>query len=98
MASAVDVVEAPVLRKVELIERVVARSGIKKKDAKPTIEAMLAVLGEALGNGEELNLHPMGKMKITRVIEKENATVLVTRVRRHKETASATVVKIAPKF
>ena len=85
---------AHVLRKKELIERVVARSGIKKKDAKPTIEAMLAVLGEALSNGEELNLHPMGKMKVTRVIEKPNAVVMVTKVRRKLEGAESTVVKI----
>lgn len=98
IVSDTDAVEPQVLRKKELIERVVARSGIKKKDAKPTIEAMLAVLGEALSNGEELNLHPMGKMMVTRVIEKENATVMVTKVRRQKPNAGATVVKIAPKF
>lgn len=95
-APTAPAVEAPVLRKKELIDRVVARSGIKKKDAKPTIEAMLAVLGEALQKGEELNLHPMGKMKVTRVIEKPNATVMVTKVRRRLETAGGTVVKMTP--
>lgn len=96
-APAVEVAEeVPTLRKKELIDRVVARSGIKKKDAKPTIEAMLAVLGEALSNGEELNLHPMGKMKVTRVIDKPNATVMVTKVRRHKLNAGGTVVKMDP--
>lgn len=89
-------VEAHVLRKKELIERVVARSGVKKKDAKPTIEAMLAVLGEALGKGEELNLHPLGKVKVNRVIEKPNAVVLITKVRRKPENAGGTVVKITP--
>lgn len=89
-------VEAHVLRKKELIDRVVARSGVKKKDAKPTIEAMLAILGEALDKGEELNLHPMGKMKVTRVIEKPNAKVMVTKVRRRVEPADGTVVKITP--
>lgn len=86
--------DVPTLRKKELIERVVARCGVKKKDAKPTIEAMLTVLGEALSSGEELNLHPMGKMKVTRVIDKPNATVMVTKVRRRKETAGGTVVKM----
>lgn len=94
-AQAVEIAEeVPTLRKKELIERVVARCGVKKKDAKPTIEAMLTVLGEALENGEELNLHPMGKMKVTRVIDKPNATVMVTKVRRRKESAGGTVVKI----
>ncbi len=96
-ASAVDdAEEVPTLRKKELIDRVVLRSGIKKKDAKPTIEAMLSVLGEALSNGEELNLHPMGKMKVTRVIDKPNATVMVTKVRRRKLSAGGTVVKMDP--
>lgn len=88
--------EPHMLRKKELIERVVARSGVKKKDAKPTIEAMLAVLGEALSKGEELNLHPLGKMKVTRVIEKPNAKVMVTKVRRKLDNAGGTVVKITP--
>ncbi|WP_456389257.1 HU family DNA-binding protein [Profundibacter sp.] len=88
--------EPHVLRKKELIERVVARSGVKKKDAKPAIEAMLVVLGEALSNGEELNLQPMGKIMINRVIDKPNATVIVAKVRRRKEGAGGTVVKIAP--
>ncbi|HBQ36849.1 MAG TPA: DNA-binding protein [Rhodobacteraceae bacterium] len=85
-----------VLRKKELIDRVVARSGIKKKDAKPTIEAMLAVLGEAMAAGEELNLQPMGKVMIKRVMEKPNAKVLVCRIRQRKESASS-VVTIVPK-
>ncbi len=89
--------DVPTLRKKELIDRVVARSGIKKKDAKPTVEAMLAVLGEALGNGEELNLHPFGKMKVTRVIDKPNATVMVTKVRRQKAAAGGMVVKMDAK-
>lgn len=94
--SSAAVVEPYVLRKKELIERVVARSGLKKKDAKPAIEAMLVVLGEALSNGEELNLQPMGKIMINRVIDKPNATVIVAKVRRRKESAGGTVVKIAP--
>ena len=96
MTKVASVADAPVLRKKELIERVVARSGIKKKDAKPTVEAMLAVLGEALSNGEELNLQPFGKVMINRVIDKPNATVIVAKVRRRKESAGSTVVKIAP--
>ena len=90
------VVEEMVLRKRELIERVMARSGIKKKDAKPTIEAMLAVLGEALAAGEMLNLQPLGRVIVKRQIDKANATVLVCRVRRRKENAGS-VVTIAPK-
>ena len=83
------------LRKKELIERVVARSGIKKKDAKPTIEAMLAILGEALENGEVLNLRPMGKVVVKRKIDKPNANILVCRIRRPKAGAVSPPAKTA---
>lgn len=81
------IVAKPALRKKELIDLVVERSGAKKKDAKPAIEAMLAVLGEALAEGRELNLRPLGKVKVTRQAEKPNGTVLVCRVRQPKPGA-----------
>ena len=88
------VVVPPVLRKKELIERVVARSGIKKKDAKPVIEAMLSVLGEALASGEDLNLQPLGKVMVKRVKELANAKVMVTRIRQRNAADDGKVVKI----
>ncbi len=73
--------EPTAMRKKQLIDAVVVRSGIKKKDAKPVIEAMLAVLGEAIAAGEDLNLPPFGKIKVTRQIDKDKAKVFVTRIR-----------------
>ncbi|MEO0939702.1 MAG: HU family DNA-binding protein [Pseudomonadota bacterium] len=87
--AAQPVVSGPALRKKELIDAVVARSGIKKKDAKPVVEAMLDVLGEALGEGRELNLQPMGNIKVKRAKELSNAKVMVTRVRQSKGTPTA---------
>ena len=60
------VVSGPVMRKKELIDLVVERSGLKKKDAKPIVEATLAILGEALAEARELNLQPLGKVKVRR--------------------------------
>ena len=54
------------LKKKEFFDRVVDRSGVRKGEAKTAIEAALAVLGEALANGEELNLPPLGKIKVAR--------------------------------
>jgi len=52
-ANATDPVLAePDLKKKELVDLVVERSGIKKKDAKPVVEAMLAVLGETIAGLE----------------------------------------------
>lgn len=73
---------AALLRKPDFIDRVVERSGGKKKDVKPAVEAALAVLGEAIASGEELNLPPLGKLKVTRRKDAPNADILICRVRR----------------
>ncbi|MBR9652011.1 HU family DNA-binding protein [Thalassovita aquimarina] len=69
------------LRKAELIEMVVARSDVKKRYAKPVIEAALEILGEALADGREMNLKPLGKVKVNRLEQLSNARVLTCRVR-----------------
>jgi len=69
------------LKKRELIDLAVERSGIKKKDAKPVVEALLAILGETLSSGRELNLQPFGKLRINRVEEKSNGRVIICKLR-----------------
>ncbi|MCO4839879.1 MAG: HU family DNA-binding protein [Rhodobacteraceae bacterium] len=69
------------MRKKELIDLVVERSGLKKKDAKPIVEATLAILGEALAEARELNLQPLGKVKVRREKLMPNGRVLVTKIR-----------------
>lgn len=54
------------LKKKELIDRVMAATGGKKKDVKEVVEATLAVLGAALQSGEGLNLPPFGKARIAK--------------------------------
>lgn len=78
------VVAGPTLRKKDFIDRVVARSGLKKRDAKPLVEAALAELGEAIARGEELNLPPFGKLKVNREKDLANAHVLICKLRRPK--------------
>ncbi|MFT6023234.1 MAG: nucleoid DNA-binding protein [Ascidiaceihabitans sp.] len=83
------VISGPMMRKKELIDLVVERSGIKKKDAKPVVEAVLAVLGEAIGESRELNLQPMGKLRVRRVKEMPNGRVMVTKIRQSSATTAA---------
>lgn len=71
----------PELRRKELIDMVIARSGVKRREARPAIETALAVLGEALSEGRELNLRPFGKLKVMRMRKSDNGLVLNTRVR-----------------
>lgn len=54
------------LKKKEFLERVVERSGMRRGDAKTAMEATLAILGEALAAGEEVNVPPLGKAKVNR--------------------------------
>ncbi len=70
------------LKKQELVERVVKASGAKKKDVKLILEAALGVLGDALSAGEELNLPPLGKVKVNKQREEGKAEVLILKLRR----------------
>ena len=89
LVSQIDAtVSEPELRKKDLIDLVVARSGIKKKDAKPVVEAMLAVLGETIAHGRELNLQPLGKLRINRAVEKGNGRVIICKLRQSLSSAS----------
>ncbi len=73
-------------KKKELVDLVVEKSGIKKKDAKPVVEAMLDILGAKLADDRELNLQPFGKIKVTRREDKENGRVFVCRVRQSAQS------------
>lgn len=74
-------VAAPMMRKKELIDIVTERSGIKKRDAKPVVEAMLAVLGQAIAEGRELILQPLGKVKVNRRKDVQGGKVMITKIR-----------------
>lgn len=74
-------VSEPDLKKRELIDLAVARSGMKKRDIKPAVEAILAVLGETIASGRELNLQPLGKLRINRTEEKSNGRVIICKLR-----------------
>ncbi len=79
-----------VLKKKELLDRVVARSGVKKSEARDIVEAVLAELGAALARGEGLNLPPLGKAKVNRTRDNAQGEVLIVKLRRGgegKETA-----------
>lgn len=91
----VQVVEAdpakPDLNKRALIDAVVARSDIKRREVKPVVEAMLAVLGETLAEGRGLNLEPLGKLRINRTEERGNRRIVVAKLRQSLDGARAEV-------
>ena len=76
----------PELKTRELIEMVAERSGVKKKTAKPVVEALLAILGEQLSDGREMNIKPFGKLKVQRVKKTPNGQMVVTKIKVSEET------------
>ena len=52
------------VKKGPLLDKVVERSGIKRSDAKAVVEALLAVMGEELRDENDMQLPPLGKLKV----------------------------------
>ncbi|OWU84658.1 hypothetical protein ATO6_12150 [Oceanicola sp. 22II-s10i] len=82
-------VTGPELKKRELIDRVVALSGVKKKDAKLVVEATLQVMGEVIAEGRDLNVKPLGKLKVNRIKQSNGGTVMNARIRQNEVPAEA---------
>ncbi|MGJ8545254.1 MAG: HU family DNA-binding protein [Sulfitobacter sp.] len=77
------------MRKKELFDLVTARSGMKKKDVKPVVEALLAVFGEAISEHRDMVLPPLGRLKIQRSKDLKDAQVTVLKLRQRKPQAGA---------
>lgn len=65
-----------------LVDRVVKTTGAKKKAVKDIVEAVLAEIGDALSRGEDLNLPPLGKVKVNRQMDRNGADVLMIKINR----------------
>ncbi|WP_323041341.1 HU family DNA-binding protein [Gemmobacter sp.] len=65
-------VEGGVLKAKDLLERVAARAGANKKQAKPFMDAVLHEIGASLARGESFILPPLGRGKLRP--RKEGAT------------------------
>ena len=73
--------DAPELTKKEMVARMVAQSGMKKGDARRGLEATMAALSDALREGNNLSLAPLGKIKIARSKDTPNGRLVVLRVK-----------------
>jgi DNA-binding protein HU-alpha len=79
---------ATVYRKKDLVDAVAAASGVKKKQVKPVVEAVLAELGLALARGEALNMPPLGRVAVNRSRAGAQADVLILKLRRSRPGAA----------
>ncbi|MFQ1699910.1 HU family DNA-binding protein [Loktanella agnita] len=79
------------IRKAEFLERVTIRSGLKKRDVKPALEAAMAELADALIKGEELVVPPLGKLRVVKSKEINNGAQVLTLKLRTPNDASRQV-------
>ena len=78
MPTPPDDKEIRVIKKPELLDEVVLRTGLKKRDVKPAVEAALSVLGDALRDGAEVNVPPLGKFRVVKSKELEGGAAVKT--------------------
>jgi nucleoid DNA-binding protein len=85
-----EVIEVQLIKKPELLDQVVARTNLKKRDVKPAVEAALAVIRETLQDGAELNLPPLGKIRLVKAKELDGgASVMTLKLRTPKHASFA---------
>ena len=70
------------VRRKEMVARIVAASGLQPYAVKSALDAVLAQLGNALSAGEALNLHPLGKVTVIRQKQMGDKEVLTCKIRR----------------
>ncbi len=90
VGAATDLPSGEVVKKQDFIDRAIAQSDLKKKDAKPAIEAALALLAEILSAGGEVVLPPLGKLKAIKVKDlPDGAQIMTLKLRTMKDGAGA---------
>ena len=73
--------KAVILKKKALIEKVSRAIGGRTKGVRDVVEATLAIMGEALKNGEVLNLPPLGKARVARAASDDTNGAMTIRLR-----------------
>ncbi len=86
VAKAPDAAAAPQveMKRKDLLDAVSARAELPRHKVKPVMEAMLAVMGEAIAEGRSLNINPLGRMVRKRHKDTPNAKINIVRVRQPK--------------
>jgi nucleoid DNA-binding protein len=88
--------DAPkLMKKPDLLDQVVARTNLKKRDVKPAVEAALAVIREALRDGSDLALPPLGKVRLVKTKEMEGGAAIMTLKLRTQKHATLAATKAA---
>ena len=73
---------AQVVQKREFVDRVLARTGARRAEARHIIEATLAELGDVLESGQTLAVPPLGRARIALERDARGGQVITLRLRR----------------
>ena len=85
------ITENVMLKKPALLDAVVERTNLKKRDVKPAVEAALAVIGDALREGTVVNLPPLGKLRVVKSKSLDGGAAVVTLKLRTPKNAAVAV-------
>ena len=88
--------QTDMMKKPDLLDAVVAKTNLKKRDVKPALEAAFAIMADALRDGQALNLPPLGKMRVIKSKEMEGgASVVTVKLRTPKNASVAATTGVA---
>lgn len=65
----------------DLVGAVAAATGGKKPDVRTAVAATLSALADALARGADLNLPPLGRVRVAKTAGKDGAAVLTLKLR-----------------
>jgi nucleoid DNA-binding protein len=65
----------------DLVEAVATATGGKRPEVKKTVEATLSSLAEALKRGSDLNLPPLGRIRVAKAAGKDGAPAMTLKLR-----------------
>ncbi|MEM9968544.1 MAG: HU family DNA-binding protein [Pseudomonadota bacterium] len=86
----------PVMRKKELLDTVVKKTGMRKNEVKPILETLLVVLGDALRENRELILPPLGKVKVQREKKVNGGRMAIARLRQNDPLSPIDLSLVGP--
>lgn len=77
------------VRRKELVERIVAASGLKPNAVKTVLDAVLKEMGDILSTGEGLNVQPLGKLVVSRRKDIPGGQIVNCKLRRKSVTSES---------
>lgn len=78
------------VKKKDLVDSIVTRSGIKKPDVRATLDATLAIIAERLMAGDELVLPPLGRVRLLKERQTPKARIATLRLQQSSDADTAT--------